>query len=89
MITICLVGLPDGSWVCKMVYGSASHDCQVSRSGSARLSMDLLTMIPKLEEKGLLHVFSSIKRVCQIVYGSASHDPHVSRESSVAYILIY
>ena len=51
-------------------------------SGSARMSMGLLTMIPKLIERVLLHVFSSIKWVCQIVHGSASHDPQVSRGGS-------
>ena len=44
--------------------------------------MGLLAMIPKLVERVLLHIFSSIQWVCQIVHGSASHDPHVSRESS-------
>ena len=51
-------------------------------SGSARMSMGLLTMIPKLIERVLLHVFSSIKWVCQIVHGSASHDPQISRGGS-------
>ena len=46
------------------------------------MSMGLLTMIPKLIERVLLHVFSSIKWVCQIVHGSASHDPQVSRGGS-------
>ena len=40
--------------------------------------MGLLAMIPKLVERVLLHVLSSIKWVCQIVHGSASHDPQVS-----------
>ena len=44
-------------WVCQIVHGSASHDPQVSRSGSARLFMGLLAMIPKLVERVLLHVF--------------------------------
>ena len=51
-------------------------------SGSARLFMGLLAMIPKLVERVLLHVFSSIKWVCQIVHGSAGHDPQVSRGGS-------
>ena len=76
-------------WVCQIVHGSASHDPQVSRSGSARLSMGLLAMIPKLVERVLLHIFPSIQWVCQIVPGSASHDPQVSRKSSAACILIY
>ena len=51
-------------------------------SESARLFMGLLVMIPKLVERVLLHVFSSIKWVCQIVHGSAGHDPQVSRGGS-------
>ena len=50
-------------------------------SGSARLFMGLLAMIPKLVERVLLHVFSTIKWVCQIFHGSASHDPKVSRKT--------
>ena len=46
-------------------------------NGSARLFMGLLAMIPKIVERVLLHVFSSIKRVCQIVHGSASHEPKI------------
>ena len=76
-------------WVCQIFHGSASHDPQVTRSGSARLSMGLLAMIPKIVERVLLHVFSSIMWVCQNVCGSAGHDPQVSRESSAACILIY
>ena len=76
-------------WVCQIVYGSASIDPQVSRSGSARLSIGLLAMIPKLVGRALLHVFSSIKWVCQIVNGSATQDPQVSRKSSAACTLIY
>ena len=48
-------------------------------SGSARLSMGLLAMIPKLVEGVLLHVLSSLRWVCQIVHGSAGIDPQVSR----------
>ena len=40
-------------------------------SGSARLFMGLLAMIPKIVERVLLHVLSSIKWVCQIIHGSA------------------
>ena len=76
-------------WVCQIFLGSASHDPQVCRGGSARMSMGLLAMIPKLVERVLLHVFSSIKWVCQIVHGSAGHDPQLSRYISVACILIY
>ena len=54
-------------------------------SGSARLFMGLLAMIPKLVERVLLHVFSSIKWVCQIFYGSASHDPQGSRSGSARF----
>merc|ERR1711872_1023006 len=53
-------------------------------SGSARLFMGLLAMIPKLAERVLLHVFSSIKWVCQIVHGSAGHDPQVRRSGSAS-----
>ena len=66
-------------WVCQIVHGSAGHDPQVSRGGSARLSMGLLAMLPELVERVLLRVFSSIKWVCQIVHGSASHDLQHSR----------
>ena len=65
-------------WVCQIVHGSASHDPQVSRSGSARLCMGLLAMIPNLVERILLHVTLCFKWVCQIVHGSDSHDPQVS-----------
>ena len=58
-------------------------------SGSARLFMGLLAMIPKLVERVLLHEFSSIKWVCQIIHGSASHDPQASRKSSAASVIIY
>ena len=51
-------------------------------SGSARLFMGLLAMIPELVEIVLLHVFSSIKWVCQIVHGSASHVHQISRGGS-------
>ena len=51
-------------------------------SGSARLFMGLLAMIPKIVEKVLLHVFSSIKWDCQIFHGSPSHDSQVSRSGS-------
>ena len=51
-------------------------------SGSARLFMGLLAMIPKIVERVLLHVLSSIKWVCLIFHGSASHDPQVSRSGS-------
>ena len=51
-------------------------------SGSARLFMGLLAMIPKLVERVLLHVLPYIKWVCQIVHGSASHDPQISRGGS-------
>ena len=44
-------------WVCHIFHGAASHDPQVSRSGSARLFMGLLAMIPKIVERVLLHVF--------------------------------
>ena len=44
--------------------------------------MGLLAMIPKIVERVLLHVFSSIKWVCQIVHGFASHDPQDSRSGS-------
>ena len=44
--------------------------------------MGLLAMIPKIAERVLLHVFSTIKWVCQIVHGSASHDPKDSRSRS-------
>ena len=44
-------------WVCQIVYGSASHDPQDSRSGSARLFVGLLAMIPKSVQRVLLHVF--------------------------------
>ena len=46
------------------------------------MSMGLLAMDPKLVNRVLLHVLSSIKWVCQIVHGSASHDPQVSRGGS-------
>merc|ERR1711951_326285 len=54
----------------------------LSRSGSARLFMGLLAMIPKLVERILLLVTLSFKWVCQIVHGSASHDHQVSRSGS-------
>ena len=86
---ILLHVIPSFKWVCQVVHGSASHDPQASRGGSARLFMGLLAMIPKLVERVLLHIFPSIQWVCQIVPGSASHDPQVSRKSSAACILIY
>ena len=51
-------------------------------SGSARLFIGLLAMIPEIVERVLLHVLSSIKWVCLIFHGSASHDPQVSRSGS-------
>ena len=56
--------------------------CSHLLSGSARLSMGLLAMIPKIVERVLLIVFSSIEWVCQIFHGSASHDPQVTRSGS-------
>ena len=79
---ILLYVIPSFKWVSRVVHGSASHDPQASRGGSARLFMGLLAMIPKLVERILLLVTLSFKWVCQIVHGSASHDPQVSRSGS-------
>ena len=43
-------------WVCQIVHGSASHDPQISRGGSARLSMGLLEVIPKSVKCGSARV---------------------------------
>ena len=73
-------------WVCQIVHGSASHDPQVSRSGSARLSMGLLAMITILVERVLLHVLPSIKWVCQIFHGSAGADPLIYKGGSATLV---
>ena len=59
---------------CQKDKGSAEADPKNYRGGSARFTMVLLAMIPKLVQRVLLHVFHLSRGFCQKDKGSASHD---------------
>ena len=65
---------------CQKDKGSAGADPRNYREGSARFSMVLLAMIPKLVQRVLLHVFHLSRGFCPKDKGSASHDSQLSRK---------
>ena len=65
---------------CQKDKGSAGADPKNYRGGSARFTMVLLAMIPKLVQRVLLHVFHLSRGFCQKDKGSASHDSQISRK---------
>ena len=61
----------------RFFHGSAIHNAQVSRSGSARLSMGLLPMIPKIVERVLLHVFDLLSGSARLFMGLLAMIPKI------------